>query len=104
MVFRVSRSACTGSLIPKDMKCANQGRRFGQQCARAGIHRMHAHRHRDAQEPDRELTGRAAPPAGGPECRELAPAKKAIGRDARLVVSDELGHSWLFIVTVYLGR
>ena len=96
--------ASTGSLIPAGLKYVEQLRRFEHQCARAGIHRVHGHRHRYAQVRYHELTGWAAPAADGPKSRELSPAQKAIDREARLVVSAELGHSRLAIVTVYLGR
>ena len=54
-----------GSLIPADRSYVNQLRRFEHQCAAAGVHRIHGHRHQYAQVSYRELTGWSAPAAGG---------------------------------------
>ena len=71
---------------------------------RAGIHHVHGHRHQYAQTRYREITGWAAPAAGGPRSKELAPAQKAIDHETRLRISRELGHNREQIVGVYLGR
>ena len=81
-----------GSLIPADRSYVQQLRRFEYQCDRAGIHRVHGHRHQYAQERYRELTGWSAPAAGGPRSRELTREQKRIDREARLTISRELGH------------
>ena len=96
--------AGTGSLIPQELKYVDQLRRFEHQCARAGIHRVHGHRHHYAQERYRELTGWAAPAAGGPMSRALTPEQKEMDREARQVISTELGHDRLAITAVYLGK
>ncbi|MCZ4315637.1 integrase domain-containing protein [Comamonadaceae bacterium G21597-S1] len=54
-----------GSLIPTDRTYVEQLGRFEHQCAAAGIHRVHGHRHQYAQVRYRELTGWSAPAAGG---------------------------------------
>jgi len=97
------RFAGRGSFIPADKSYVEQLRRFEYQCANAGIHRIHGHRHQYAQTRYRELTGRAAPAAGGPRSTELSPAQKAIDHEARLTISRELGHSRPAIVAVYVG-
>ena len=73
------------------------------QCAKAGIHRVHGHRHQYAQTPYRELTGWAAPAAGGPRSEELTAAQKVIDQEARLTISSELGHSRGQILAIYCG-
>jgi len=93
-----------GSLIPADKTYAEQLRRFEHQCSAAGIHRVHGFRHQYAQVRYRELTGWAAPAAGGPRSRELTAAQKAIDREARLTISAELGHEREQVTAVYLGR
>lgn len=93
-----------GSLIPAEMKYIEQLRRFEHQCGKAGIHRVHGHRHHYAQVRYAELTGWAAPAAGGPKSRQLSPEEKSVDREARLVVSAELGHFRESITAVYLGR
>jgi len=55
-----------GSLIPAEKTYVEQRRRFEHQGAAAGSHRVHGFRHQYAQVRYRELTGRAAPAAGGP--------------------------------------
>lgn len=98
------RFAGRGSLIPADKRYVEQLRRLEDQCANAGIHRMHGHRHQYAQTRYREITGWAAPAAGGPRSKELTPAEKAIDHEARLTISRELGHNREQIVGVYIGR
>ena len=93
-----------GSLIPTDRNYVEQLRRFEFQCANAGIHRVHGYRHQYAQTRYRELTGWAAPAAGGPRSRDLTLGQKAIDREARLTISRELGHEREQITAVYLGR
>jgi hypothetical protein len=98
------RFAGRGSLIPADKRYVEQLRRFEYQCAKAGTHRVHGHRHQYAQTRYREITGWAAPAAGGPRSKELTAAQKAIDHEARLTISRELGHNREQIVTVYIGR
>jgi hypothetical protein len=93
-----------GSLIPADRTYVDQLRRFEDQCRNAGIHRVHGHRHQYAQTRYRELTGWPAPAAGGPRSKDLMPAQREIDREARLRISDELGHEREPITAVYLGR
>ena len=93
-----------GSLIPADQRYVDQLRRFEHQCAAAGIHRVHGHRHQYAQVRYRELTGWAAPAAGGPRSKELTPEQREVDRQARLTISEELGHRREQITAVYLSR
>jgi len=98
------RVASRGSLIPADQRYVEQLRRFEYQCARAGSHRVHGHRHHYAQTRYREITGWAAPAAGGPRSKELTATQKALDQEARLTISRELGHEREQITAVYLGR
>ena len=98
------RVAGRGSLIPADQSYVQQLRRFEYQCDRAGIHRVHGHRHQYAQERYRELTGWSAPAAGGPRSKELTREQKLIDRDARLTISRELGHEREQVTAIYCGR
>ena len=93
-----------GSLIPADRSYVEQLRRFEHQCAAAGVHRIHGHRHQYAQIRYRELTGWAAPAAGGPRSKDLTPEQRELDREARLTISAELGHEREQITAVYLGR
>ena len=104
MLDAAKQLAGRGSLIPADRNYVEQLRRFEFQCANAGIHRVHGYRHQYAQTRYRELTGWAAPAAGGPRSRDLTLGQKAIDREARLTISRELGHEREQITVVYLGR
>jgi hypothetical protein len=77
---------------------------FRYVCDRAGIHKVHGHRHLYAQTRYRELTGCVCPARGGPTARKLTATEKAIDRHARLVISRELGHGREQITATYLGR
>ncbi len=93
-----------GSLIPADQRYVDQLHRFEYQCSRVGTHRVHGHRHQYAQMRYKELTGWAAPAAGGPRSKELTAAQRELDHDARLTISEELGHEREQITAVYLGR
>ncbi len=90
-----------GSLIPAGRSYVQQLHRFEYQCDRAGIHRVHGHRHRYAQERYRELTGWPAPAADGPRSRQLTREQKSIDRAARLTISSELGHERGQVAAIY---
>ena len=96
--------ADNGSLIPVAMSYKDQLNRFKAQTAFAGIDRVHGFRHAYAQARYAELTGWKAPAAGGPTSKQLSPEQKAIDRQARLIISRELGHEREQITAIYLGR
>src|SRR6516162_700557 len=77
---------------------------FRAECARVGIHRSHGHRHFYAQARYHELTGQECPARGGPTSKQLTPKRKAIDREARDIISREMGHGREQITAVYLGR
>lgn len=93
-----------GSLIPVDISYKAHLRQFRTQCERAGIHKVHGYRHGYAQERYRELTGWACPACGGPTAKQLTAEQKRIDKEARLLISAELGHGRGAITAVYLGR
>ncbi|TFW16042.1 integrase [Massilia arenosa] len=92
------------SLIPPEMRYRDQLQRFRSECDRARIHGVHGLRHQYAQVRYQQLTGWAAPAAGGPRSKELTSEQKALDRQARLVLSSELGHEREQITAIYLGR
>ena len=93
-----------GSLIPRELRFVDQLRRFEYQCDKAGIHRVHGHRHAYAHARYRELTGRDAPAAGGPTSKQLSAEQKARDREVRLTISRELGHEREQVTAIYLSR
>jgi site-specific recombinase XerC len=92
------------SLIPESLTYVQQKRRYEDQVAKAGLHKMHGLRHAYAQDRYYELTGRLAPAAGGKTSKELTAEEKELDKKARLTISNELGHEREQITAVYLGR
>jgi len=105
MVLEEARQlAGKGSLIPADKSYKEQMNRFKAQCQAAGIYHVHGHRHKYAQDRYRELTGWLCPAQGGPKSKQLSLEQKCLDRQARLVISEELGHGREGILTTYIGR
>jgi len=92
------------SLIPQDRQYIQQLRVYERQTANAGLSRMHGLRHTYAQTRYRELTDWDAPNQGGPTSQQLTKAQKLLDQQARLQISNELGHEREQITAVYLGR
>ena len=93
-----------GSLIPCEMRFIDQLERFKYQCGKAGIDRVHGHRHAYAQARYFDLAGWPCPACGGLRSDELTLEQKVIDRAVRLKISEELGHQREQITAVYLGR
>ena len=101
---RAHRLAGRGSLIPAERNYRQQLRVYERHTANAGLSKLHGLRHAYAQGRYEELTGWRAPAAGGPTSGSLTREQRAVDREARLVISRELGHEREQITTVYLGR
>ena len=101
---RATVLAAGGALIPPTRRYREQRQVYEYETARVGLTRMHGLRHAYAQERYQELTGWAAPVAGGPTRAQLTPAQRVRDLDARLRLSAELGHGREEITTAYLGR
>jgi integrase len=94
----------SASLIPPGKTYVEQLRRYESQTARAGLSKMHGLRHAYAQDRFLELAGFACPAAGGPGREQLTLAQREADYDARVLISDELGHAREAITAAYLGR
>ena len=92
------------SLIPLNLTYVQQKNRYEDQTAKAGLCKMHGLRHAFAQLRYFELTGQLAPSANGKTSKELTAEEKVLDRQARLIISEELGHEREQITAVYLGR
>ena len=101
---RAHRLAGRGSLIPSDRTYAKQLRVYERHTANAGLSKLHGLRHAYAQARYEELTGWRAPIAGGPSRRSLNQGEQSADRDARHLISLELGHEREAIVAIYVGR
>ena len=93
-----------GSLIPPHRSYVQQLRVYEGHTTRAGLSRMHGLRHAYAQERYEELTGWKCPAAGGPDSQSLTPEQREVDHQARLTISQELGHEREQISTAYLSR
>ena len=98
------RLAGKSSLIPSNRNYRQQLRIYEGHTLRAGLSKMHGLRHAYAQRRYEELTGWKSPTAGGPISTLLTQRQRDQDREARLIVSHELGHEREQITAVYLGR
>ena len=94
----------SGALIPPELRYAQQLHRYERQLRNAGLEKLHGLRHAYAQRRYRDLTGWAAPAAGGPASRSLSSSDRALDKTARGTIAEELGHRRETISAVYLGR
>lgn len=92
------------SLIPSHKSYKTHAALYDKQVQRAEIRNPHGLRHAYAQIRYKELTGWEAPINGGPTRKELTPEQKLIDHEARLIITEELGHSRKQIVSSYCGK
>ena len=104
VLARAIQVAGHGALLPPRLSYRQQVRRYERHTAAAGLAKPHGLRHAYAQERYRELTGWAAPAAGGPPSTQLTLAQRVGDLEARLVISMELGHARERVTVAYLGR
>lgn len=95
--------AGNGSLIPSYLNYVQQQNCYEKATARVGLNKMHGLRHQYAQQRYQELTGWACSHCGGLTAKELTPEQREVDKQARLVISKELGHERLSIVATYCG-
>lgn len=94
----------SAALIPADKRYVEHLHAYEMSIVRAGLRKMHGLRHAYAQARFEELTGFPCPVAGGPSQAEMTDQQVQADYDARLIISEELGHSREAITTAYLGR
>jgi site-specific recombinase XerC len=90
------------SLIPAGKSYIRHRYCYDKQLQKIGI-RSHSLRHAYAQQRYRELTGWDAPIAGGPPTQALDAAQRQQNIQARMLLTEELGHSRIQITRNYLG-
>jgi len=101
---RAHKLAGKGSLIPSNRDYRQQVRIYEGHTLRAGLSKMHGLRHTYAQRRYEVLTGWKSPIAGGPSSKSLTPDQRDQDRQARLIISREMGHEREQVTSVYLGR
>ncbi len=95
-----------GSLIPPEKSYKTHLSIFEAHTAAAGIGRTHGLRHLFAQRRYQELTGGMMPPAlllDAERRRRLSDEEKVLDKNAREIISAELGHGRTAITSAYLG-
>lgn len=95
--------AGSGSLIPLHLKYHQQRSRYDAITRVVGLKKLHGLRYQYAQIRYRQLTGWECPHSGGPDRRSLRGEQKAKDIQARLQISEELGHNRIQIVANYIG-
>ena len=93
-----------GSLIPSHRSYVQQLRVYEGNTTRAGLSSMHGLRHAYAQGRYEELTGWKCPASGGPDSKSLTSEQREADHEARLTISQELGHEREQVTAAYLGR
>ncbi|MYK43372.1 MAG: integrase, partial [Gammaproteobacteria bacterium] len=96
--------AGSGSLIPSHLRYVEQLRIFERATSRAGLGNTHGLRHHYAQARYAELTGWECPLNEGPDPQSFSPEQQEVDREARQIVSQELGHERIQITNIYLGK
>jgi integrase len=104
LLERAKQLAGLGSLIPGGRQYIEQLRIYERHTANAGLSKMHGLRHAYAQQRYLELTGWHSPHGGGPSRAQLTKSQRDTDQQARLTISEELGHQREQITAVYLGR
>ena len=95
--------AGSGSLIPSYRSYVQHLRVYENSTVRAGLLKLHGLRHAYAQERYEELTGWKCPVTGGSNRKLLSHEQREQDREARLIISRELGHEREQVTAVYLG-
>ena len=81
-----------GSLIPSQRSYVHQLRVYEGNTLWAVLSSLHGLRHAYAQKRYEELTGWECPATGGPSSKSLSLEQRELDHEARLNISQELGH------------
>lgn len=92
------------SLIPKEKNYIQAKWTFEKACQKVGIKNVHGFRHKYAQNRYQGLTQMQCPKADGKTSSQLTPEQKVQDYNARMIISEELGHAREEITVQYLGR
>lgn len=103
LLKQLHQLAGTGSMIPTKQSYIAYRKRFEAELSKQDIKNVHGLRHAYAQQRYFELTGRPCPLAGGKLITQLTKQEQQQDRQARRMISGELGHARLSITRVYLG-
>ena len=91
-------------MIEKEKNYIQARNLLDKSCQRIKIQHNHGYRHAYAQERYKEITGLNCPKSGGKTSKELTEYEKQKDFEARMIISNELGHGREEITVNYLGR
>ena len=91
------------SLIPHDKSYIQQRRFYDKVTREQGYYNLHGLRHAYAQTRYKEITGWECPLKGGLAKKDFTDSQKKLDYNARLCISQELGHSRSAITKNYIG-
>lgn len=104
LIDRIHAVAGQGSLIPAEYSLKTWKSKYQWVLTNLGLKNLHGLRHGYAQRRYRDLAGFESVFAGGSKRKALDSDQRVIDSQARLQVSQELGHNRIEITDVYLGR
>jgi len=92
------------SLIPEEKNYIQHRNVYDKQVIRAGLKNLHGLRHAYAQRRYKELTGWEASINGGPNSKQLTAEQKEIDHQARMTLTEELGHGRIAVLSNYISN
>lgn len=101
LLWEVIGTAKHGSLIPEGKTYKAHLSAWERETSQIGVGNTHGLRHSYAQNRYKEITGWDAPAVAG--IRVLSADEKSKDYEARLIITEELGHSRLNVTNNYLG-
>jgi hypothetical protein len=97
------RIANKDSLIPKNKMYIDQLKKYNSVIKENNFKRLHGLRYNYAQKRYYEITGFKCKFAGGKDRIKMNNDEKIIDKTARLIISNELGHSRINVTNIYIG-
>ncbi|EDU4665342.1 integrase [Salmonella enterica subsp. diarizonae] len=104
LLAEVRQLAGSGSLIPPDRSYREHLRVFERETASVGTGHTHGLRHAYAQRRYEELSGRKPPVLGGSPRRAMRREERRKDDEIRRRISEELGHSRISVISIYIGN
>ena len=93
------------SMIPEGVSYKTYRKRFNKCCEKASINKLHGLRHHYAQQRFATIAGFPCAVKNGPTRSAMRMEQRRMNKIARLIVSQELGHSRVHSITsLYLGK
>ncbi|MDE0093229.1 MAG: integrase domain-containing protein [Gammaproteobacteria bacterium] len=104
LLDRIQKIAGAGSMIPRHLSYKQWFTRYKRVLKKHSLYNLHGLRHGYAQRRYKVLTGWLSPFENGPTFNDMTEEQRKIDEQARLQVSQELGHNRISITDVYLGK